>query len=545
MFNIIWISIILIILYVLKPKIRKIITIVLNALLLVFSIANYFLNSYFSSIFSWKDLALSRDGASFISSIFKFINLKLILFTLLTVILTIIIAKIKTKKIYKIKSIQTPILLLILALLLFGHNLIKKDLSNVSDGWNSTSVLNNDSNYYNNWIEPTRLIRISGTYEYIIRDFYFSYLKKDNIINAKNEVEKYINNYNKLQDEEKQYTGIFKDKNLLFIMLESMDDWLINEEVTPIIYNMMKHGFNFNNHYSPSYVTGDTANTEFIVNTGIYPSINKLSPNYAYVNNKYPFSIANLFKNKGYEVNSFHKSNGFIYNREKMYNSLGYTKYHNYYEMGISADNLDLDSYIAIDAYDKIVSQEKFMSFIITYSPHSPYTYDKIECQTNLDEIKKIYPDETNEEYLCAYSSARETDNMFKILLEKLEKDNLLENTVIVAFSDHPNHIKLSEEETDILNKTKFFIYESSISENQINKITSSINVLPTIINLFNIETDYIYPSYDALNTNQNYVIFKDYTYYDGKNITTLTEEMYNEVSYSSNILISDYYNIK
>lgn len=100
LFNIIWISIILIILYVLKPKIRKIITIVLNALLLIFSIANYFLNSYFSSIFSWKDLALSRDGASFISSIFKFINLKLILFTLLTVILTIIIAKIKIKKIY-------------------------------------------------------------------------------------------------------------------------------------------------------------------------------------------------------------------------------------------------------------------------------------------------------------------------------------------------------------------------------------------------------------------------------------------------------------
>lgn len=83
------------------------------------------------------------------------------------------------------------------------------------------------------------------------------------------------------------------------------------------------------------------------------------------------------------------------------------------------------------------------------------------------------------------------------------------------------------------------------MSENQINTITSSINILPTIINLFDIKTDYIYPGYDALNTNQNYVIFKDYTYYDEKNITPLTEKMYNEVSYSSNILISDYYNIK
>ena len=57
---------------------------------------------------------------------------------------------------------------------------------------------------------------------------------------------------------------------------------------------------NFKNHYSPRYVTGDTANTEFMANTGLYPSINKLSPNYAYVSNNFPYSIASLFKEEGY-----------------------------------------------------------------------------------------------------------------------------------------------------------------------------------------------------------------------------------------------------
>ena len=83
--------------------------------------------------------------------------------------------------------------------------------------------------------------------------------------------------------------------------MESMDDWMVNEEVTPTMYEMMNHGFNFTNHYSPGYVTGETANTEFVANTGMYPSINKLSPNYAYIDNDYPYSIANLFKKEGYK----------------------------------------------------------------------------------------------------------------------------------------------------------------------------------------------------------------------------------------------------
>ena len=224
--------------------------------------------------------------------------------------------------------------------------------------------------------------------------------------------------------------------------MESMDDWMVNEEITPTIYNMMQHGFNFNNHYSPGYVTGETANTEFIANTGMYPSINKLSPNYAYVDNSYPYSIANLFKKEGYITNSFHRSSGYIYNRENMHLSFGYSKYHSYWDMEIDDKHMDLDSYIIKNGYNKIVlSNDKFMSFIITYSPHSPYTYDKIECTTNLDDIKNIYSDVVDEEYLCGFSAARETDNMFKLLLEKLENDNLLNDTIIVAFTDHPNGI--------------------------------------------------------------------------------------------------------
>lgn len=542
-FNILWVLLYFVILYIMNPKPRKIISCIINILLLILSIVNYFMNSYFHSIFSWKDLFLSGDGFSFLGSIFKFINLKLILFFLTAVDIILLIFKTRTKKVYQIKSKQTIILIGIILLIIGGRIIfINTKLNNTSDGWDSREVSNNSSNYYKNWIEPTKLLRICGTYEYIINDFYHSFLEKDNSVNARENVTKYIEE-NKKEVNDKNYTGIFKDKNLIFVMMESMDDWMVNEEVTPTMYEMMNHGFNFTNHYSPGYVTGETANTEFVANTGMYPSINKLSPNYAYIDNDYPYSIANLFKKEGYITNSFHRSSGFIYNRENMHLSLGYNKYHSYLDMGIDDNYLDLDSYIIRDGYNQIVQlNDKFMSFIITYSPHSPYTYEKIECTTNLDDIKEIYPDITNEEYLCGFSAARETDNMFKLLLEKLKEDNLLEDTVIVAFSDHPNKIIIRDDETEKLNKTKFFIYSSEMDSNQIDVVTSSINILPTIVNLFGIDNDYLYTGYDALNTNEEYVIFRDYTYYDGTDIKPLTSELLNKVEYSSNILISNYY---
>ena len=77
--------------------------------------------------------------------------------------------------------------------------------------------------------------------------------------------------------------------------MESMDDWMINEDVTPTIWEMMHHGFNFTEHYSPTYVTGSTGSTEFVANTGNYPRIYRMPPNYVYVENSYDYSLGNLF----------------------------------------------------------------------------------------------------------------------------------------------------------------------------------------------------------------------------------------------------------
>lgn len=117
-FDAVWILSFLIFIYILKPKPRKIITSIFNIIILLITLANYFMYSYFYSVFSWKDLVLSSDGFSFINSVFKFINLKIVLFTLTSIDMILLIYKTKTQKVYKLRSIQSVIIIIILIIYL-------------------------------------------------------------------------------------------------------------------------------------------------------------------------------------------------------------------------------------------------------------------------------------------------------------------------------------------------------------------------------------------------------------------------------------------
>ena len=51
-----------------------------------------------------------------------------------------------------------------------------------------------------------------------------------------------------------------------------------------------------------------------------------------------------------------------------------------------------------------------------------------------------------------------------------------------------------------------------------------------------------MYTGYDALNTNEEYVIFSDYTYYDGNKISNLNDYLSKKLQCSSDVLIPNYY---
>ena len=546
-FNLFWVITFIIIRFFLPNKIGKYLTLIFQIILLILTIVNYFFINYFNSVFSWQDLILSGDGFEFISSIFPLINIKVILIFIALIALIILTTIFSPKEKMPLKKTPKVIIVIIYIIFLIGYIILVINYSNtdetVINTAESSNTYNNNQYFYSEWVNSKLSLKASGIYEYFIRDLYLLLFSQENKIEARQYIEEHISKYEYTPPIDNEFYGIFEGKNLILVMMESADDWQINEYSAPTITMMKEQGIDFTNHHSISYVTGKTAQSEFIANTGIYPVFNSLSPHYAYVDNNYKYSLANLFKNKGYTVNAFHRTYGHIYNRENMMLSLGYEHYYNVGSLGLEEEEIDMDSYFAIKGYDLFTQQTPFMDFYITYSNHLAYSIDKRECYTHIDYIKEQFPDEENETILCGYAQIYETDLFFKELLERLDADGILEDTVIIAFSDHPNNQYLSEEENEKNNYTEMFIYNPTLEHLEINKLTSTINILPMINNLFKLESTYFMASYDPLSSEESYLIYDDYTYFNGNEYLSLTNSYYEKIEMSKNILISDYYN--
>ena len=546
-FNLFWVTTFIIIRFFLPNKIGKYSTLIFQIILLILTIVNYFFINYFNSVFSWQDLILSGDGFEFISSIFPLINIKVILIFITLIALIILTTIFSPKEKMPLKKTPKVIIVIIYIIFLIGYIILVINYSNtdetVINTAESSNTYNNNQYFYSEWVNSKLSLKASGIYEYFIRDLYLLLFSRENKIEARQYVKEHISKYEYTPPIDNEFYGIFEGKNLILVMMESADDWQINKYSAPTITMMKKHGIDFKNHHSISYVTGKTAQSEFIANTGIYPVFNSLSPHYAYVDNNYKYSLANLFKNKGYTVNAFHRTYGHIYNRENMMLSLGYEHYYNVGSLGLEEEEIDMDSYFAIKGYDLFTQQTPFMDFYITYSNHLAYSIDKRECYTHIDYIKEQFPDEENETILCGYAQIYETDLFFKELLERLDADGILEDTVIIAFSDHPNNQYLSEEENEKNNYTEMFIYNPTLEHLEIYKLTITINILPMIINLFKLESTYFMASYDPLSSEESYLIYDDYTYFNGNEYLSIIDNYYEKIEMSKNILISDYYN--
>ena len=142
-----------------------------------------------------------------------------------------------------------------------------------------------------------------------------------------NEIDEYF--HKREEHEQNEMTGYFEGRNVVLVMMESMDDWLITQEDTPTIYKMMNEGINFTDFYTPGYGTARTINSEFCSNTGIYlPTNGKYV--FDYVTNSFNQSIANQATANGYTAEVFHYNTPDFYSRGVFEPAMGYRNYNCY-----------------------------------------------------------------------------------------------------------------------------------------------------------------------------------------------------------------------
>ena len=166
------------------------------------------------------------------------------------------------------------------------------------------------------------------------------------------------------------------------------------------------------------------------------------------------------------------------------------------------------------------------MTYFITYTAHMPYEYWSPECQNNIKYIMEVFDDD-NIEYLCAMSQAKTTDDSIKLLMDGLESRNLLDDTVLIFYTDHyaysmnQDMVSKQKNETDTNLKTKvpFFIYNNGNYIEVIDKVNSTLDILPTIADIFGLDYNpNIYFGDSIFNDEyKGIVVFDDKSWYDGE----------------------------
>ena len=380
---------------------------------------------------------------------------------------------------------------------------------------------------YEDFTETNECVLLAGMYQHAFRDFCLTYgvYDKFHLAGSGRTVDALDAWYeNKEPDPDNQWTGRFAGKNVILIQLEAIDTWMIDERFMPNLCRIQRESLDFTQHYTPLYLDAGTFNTEMIVNTGLISPFAGSAAS-IYSRNAYPDSLAHLLAAEGYMANAFHRSGGDVYNRAVIHENWGYEHYYSGEEMGIPAGELDFDTGL-MGAYDLMTSKQPFLTFIITYSGHGAYEGSSVS-ERYYDFAASRLPEGTDKMLIHAYAHAYETDLFLGQLYDRLEEDGLLENTVLVLYGDHYNYYVLDDGlimeqkqvwDKNLITRTPCMIYEKNTPGGKIDKVTSSYDLLPTLVNLLGLDNDGThYVGNDVFSGGGGYAIFSDYSWYDGE----------------------------
>ena len=365
-----------------------------------------------------------------------------------------------------------------------------------------------------------------------------------------------------------KYTGMFENKNLIFVVAESFSEIGIDKDRTPTLYKLTNNGFIFDNFYVPYYLS--TIGGEFQSLTGLYPNYSTLTK-WKSGKNSFPYGLATTFKEKGYNTYAYHAHDGYFQNRYKYLKALGFDNF-KACNMGLNINcNMWPESDIEMvkaTTNDYINSDKPFMTYYMTVSGHLDYTKEGNSIVSkNWDLVKNLDYSDKAKSYLATQI---ELDRAMESLLKELENKGILEDTVIVLLADHyPYGLSLEEinelssyqrDELFEINHNALIIYNSSMKNINITKVGMPIDVLPTIYNLFDIKYDSrLFAGSDLLSNNEGMVILDNLSWItdkgkynslnnkhsdnlDNNYINNINNIIQNKIIFSRNMLTYDGY---
>ncbi len=368
-----------------------------------------------------------------------------------------------------------------------------------------------------------------------------------------------------------EYTNIFKGKNVIFIHAESIQQYVLDlsfngVDVTPNLKKLASEGLYFSNFYAQESV-GTSSDTEFTLNTSLMPASSG-TVFVSYFDRDY-LTMEKILKEQGYYTFSMHGNNCTFWNRQAAHKSFGYDNFYCY------TKDYTIDETIGLGLADKSFFKQSvpiikninkehssWMGTLIMLTNHTPFTW--IDDVSNYDvtyKTKKVN-EETGEEEEVVYDymegtklgsyfkSVHYADEALGELIENLDKEGLLDNTVFILYGDHDAKLKKSEfnhfynfdpETGEQLDKddpnyhtVDYFEYElnrkvpliiwtkdskdNELLNKEITKVMGMYDVLPTLGNMMGFSSRYALGN-DIFSIDENTVVFPDGNW--------LTDKMY------------------
>jgi len=360
-----------------------------------------------------------------------------------------------------------------------------------------------------------------------------------------------------------EYTGLFKDYNLVYITAESFSEIGVSETLTPTLYKLTHTGFIFDNYYTPNALS--TIGGEFQSLTGLYPDSSILTK-WRSGNNYFPYGLATVFRNLGYNTYAYHNNSYAFQDRHKYLKSQGFTNYLGCYNGLEKRINCKIwpssdDEMIEKTLPDYINSDKPFLAYYMTVSGHFAYTNDdNMMSYKNRNYVKDLNATSAAKAYVATQI---ELDRALERLLKELEKAGKLDNTIIVLLADHyPYSLDLKSinslssyerEETITVNHNNLIIWNSKLEDIHITKPCMSSDVIPTVYNLFGVDYDSrLFTGRDILSDsfgiaimrNHSWITDKGMYYANTKNFVGNGEELPEDYINNVNTLVNNRLNI-
>lgn len=350
------------------------------------------------------------------------------------------------------------------------------------------------------------LVKYLGAYNYTIYDIIQNSKSSAQRVMADSSdiaiVENYTNaSYN---SPNKDYFGVAKGMNVIYVSLESFQDFLIDyklngEEVTPFLNSLTRNEntLYFKNFFHQT-AQGKTSDAEFLMENSLYP-LPQGAVFTTKAQNMYQ-GLPAILRDKGYYSAVFHGNNKTFWNREEMYKSLGYDMFYDssYYNM-IDENVLNYgleDKPFFKETIPYLTSlPEPFYAKLITLSNHFPYPLD--------EEDQSIPPANTGDNTVDSYfQTARYLDEALKQFFDDLKKSGLDKNTLVVMYGDHYGNSEnrkeamsevIGKEVNDFeqaqLQRVPLIIYAPGLKGFVSETYGGQIDVRPTVLHLLGIDT--------------------------------------------------------